>query len=134
MHAVVCAQLGAISHSMIEFGCGFERSAAFVRRMAIRNQLPISQRTILLQHLVGRTNNSDSDCCHDGIDTDANAKAKIQPKQGLPVAATEDGVNVGLTLHRNEEAAEQVNDSPVGATSVEQCAQKLEDLSVYTDS
>lgn len=51
VHAVVFAQLGALAHSMMEFGCGLERSCAFVRRMSIRNQLPISQRTMLLQHL-----------------------------------------------------------------------------------
>jgi hypothetical protein len=54
VHAVVFAQLGALAHSMIEFGCGLERSCAFVRRMAIRNQLPSSQRTMLLQHLMDR--------------------------------------------------------------------------------
>ena len=53
VHAVVFAQLGALAHSMMEFGCGMERSCAFVRRMSVRNQLPISQRTMLLQHLVG---------------------------------------------------------------------------------
>lgn len=53
VHAVVFAQLGALAHSMIEFGCGLERSCAFVRRMSVRNQLPISQRTMLLMHLVG---------------------------------------------------------------------------------
>ena len=54
VHAVVCAQLGALAHSMIEFGCGLERSCAFVRRTSIRNQLPTSQRTMLLQHLMAR--------------------------------------------------------------------------------
>jgi hypothetical protein len=54
VHAVVFAQLGALAHSMIEFGCGLHRSCAFVRRMAIRNQLPSSQRTMLLQHLMDR--------------------------------------------------------------------------------
>ena len=54
VHAVVFAQLGALAHSMIEFGCGLERSCAFVRRMAIRNQLPSSHRIMLLQHLVTR--------------------------------------------------------------------------------
>lgn len=61
VHAVVFAQLSALAHSMIEFGCGLERSCAFVRRNAIRNQLPLSQRTILLQHLVARKNDSDSE-------------------------------------------------------------------------
>ena len=54
VHAVVFAQLGALGHSMIEFGCGLERACAFVRRMAIRNQLPMTQREMLLQHLMGR--------------------------------------------------------------------------------
>lgn len=54
VQAVVFAQLGALAHSMIEFGCGLERSCAFVRRMSIRNQLPSSQRTMLLQHLMDR--------------------------------------------------------------------------------
>jgi hypothetical protein len=53
VHAVVFAQLGALAHSMMEFGCGIERSCSFVRRMSVRNQLPISQRTMLLQHLIG---------------------------------------------------------------------------------
>ena len=39
---------------MIELGCGLERSCAFVRRMAIRNQLPSSQKTMLLKHLMDR--------------------------------------------------------------------------------
>jgi len=54
VHAVVFAQLGALAHSMMEFGCGIKRSCSFVRRMSVRNQLPISQRTMLLQHLIGR--------------------------------------------------------------------------------
>ena len=58
VHAVVFAQLGALAHSMIEFGCGLERSCAFVRRMAIRNQLPISQRTMLLKHLLRSKDNN----------------------------------------------------------------------------
>jgi hypothetical protein len=54
VHAVICAQLGALAHSMIEFGCGLERSCAFVRRTAVRNQLPTSQRAMLLRHLITR--------------------------------------------------------------------------------
>jgi hypothetical protein len=54
VHAVVFAQLSALAHSMIEFGCSLDRSCAFVRRMAIRNQLPSSQRTMLLLHLMKR--------------------------------------------------------------------------------
>ncbi len=51
LHSVVFAQLGALSHSMIELGCSFTKAVAFVRRSAVRHQLPISQRTTLLQHL-----------------------------------------------------------------------------------
>ncbi|KAL3909876.1 MAG: hypothetical protein SGILL_007913, partial [Bacillariaceae sp.] len=52
VHAVVFAQLGAMSHTMMEFGCGLERTSAFVRRMSIQNRLPMSQRTGLLRHLI----------------------------------------------------------------------------------
>lgn len=62
VHAIVFARLGTLAHTMIEFGCGLHRSCAFVRRMAVRNQLPISQRTMLLQHLMGTaSDNSNSD-------------------------------------------------------------------------
>lgn len=54
VQAVVFAQLGALAHSMIELGCGLQRSCAFVRRMAVRHQLPNSQRTMLLEHLMKR--------------------------------------------------------------------------------
>jgi hypothetical protein len=54
VHAVVFAQLGALAHSMIELGCGLDRSCAFVRRMSIRNQLPSSHRSMLLAHLLKR--------------------------------------------------------------------------------
>jgi len=59
VHAVVFAQLGAIAHSMMEFGCGLERSCSFVRRMCVRNQLPTSQRTMLLKHLIKSDSNND---------------------------------------------------------------------------
>lgn len=52
VHAIVFAQLGTLANSMIDFGCGLHRSCAFVRRMAVRYQLPISQRTMILQHLM----------------------------------------------------------------------------------
>jgi len=51
VHSVVFAQLGALAHSMVEFGCGVQRAASFVRRLSVRHQLPILQRTVLLQHL-----------------------------------------------------------------------------------
>jgi hypothetical protein len=58
LHVVVFAQLGALSHSMLEFGCSFDRAVNFVRRLAVRHQLPISQRTMLLQHLLSRIQTS----------------------------------------------------------------------------
>jgi hypothetical protein len=61
VHAVVFAQLGALAHSMIEFGCGLQRSCAFVRRMSVRNQLPMSQRAMLLQHLMLRETDDGSE-------------------------------------------------------------------------
>jgi len=54
LHSVVFAQLGALSHSMLEFGCSFNRAVNFVRRLAVRHQLPIRQRAMLLQHLLRR--------------------------------------------------------------------------------
>ena len=54
VQAVVFAQLSALAHSMLEFGCGLKRSCSFVRRMAIRHQLPTSQRAMLIKHLVDR--------------------------------------------------------------------------------
>ncbi|KAL3916616.1 MAG: hypothetical protein SGILL_005097 [Bacillariaceae sp.] len=52
IHAVVYAQLGEMSNMMIEFECGLERTSSFIRRMCVRNRLPMSQRTALLQHLI----------------------------------------------------------------------------------
>jgi hypothetical protein len=69
VHAVIFAQLGALAHSMKEFGCGVDRACAFVRRLCIRNQLPISQRSILLQHLL-RNNVSLADDDEDGMEPD----------------------------------------------------------------
>lgn len=51
VHAVIFAQLGALSHSMVEFGCKVEKACHFVRRLSVRHQLPLSQRAMLLEHL-----------------------------------------------------------------------------------
>eukprot|EP00581_Thalassiosira_minuscula_P019549 CAMPEP_0183721542 /NCGR_PEP_ID=MMETSP0737-20130205/13782_1 /TAXON_ID=385413 /ORGANISM="Thalassiosira miniscula, Strain CCMP1093" /LENGTH=1052 /DNA_ID=CAMNT_0025951569 /DNA_START=64 /DNA_END=3222 /DNA_ORIENTATION=- len=51
VHSVVFAQLGTLSHSMIELGCGIPRACNFVRRLSIRYQLPLSLRITLIQHL-----------------------------------------------------------------------------------
>uniref|UniRef100_A0A7S4JJ05 SBF1/SBF2 domain-containing protein n=1 Tax=Odontella aurita TaxID=265563 RepID=A0A7S4JJ05_9STRA len=52
VHAVIFAQLSALAHSMVEFGCDVRRACAFVRTLSVRHQLPLGQRTVLLQHLV----------------------------------------------------------------------------------
>jgi len=52
VHSVVFAQLGSLSHSMIELGCGIPRACNFVRRLSIRYQLPLSLRIALIQHLL----------------------------------------------------------------------------------
>ena len=54
VHAVIFAQLGALAHSMVEFGCDLETACAFVRRLSIRHQLPLSHRSMLLKHLIER--------------------------------------------------------------------------------
>lgn len=59
VQAVVFAQLSALAHSMVELGCGLDRSVAFVRRNAVRNQLPLKQRAMLLKHIVDRDDKQD---------------------------------------------------------------------------
>lgn len=54
VHSVVFAQLGTLSHSMLELGCGVPRACNFVRRLSIRYQLPLSLRITLIQHLTKR--------------------------------------------------------------------------------
>ena len=56
VHAVIFAQLGALAHSMIEFGCSVGQAVAFVRKLSVRHQLPLSQRTMLLSHLMRKNN------------------------------------------------------------------------------
>ncbi|KAL7484781.1 hypothetical protein ACHAW6_010396 [Cyclotella cf. meneghiniana] len=55
VHSVVFAQLGTLSHSMLELGCGISRACSFVRRLSIRYQLPLSLRVTLIQHLTKNT-------------------------------------------------------------------------------
>lgn len=74
VQAVVFAQLGALAHSMIELGCGLERPCSFVRRMSIRHQLPSSQRTMLLQHLLSRNDLENED--------DNNKEESSPPESG----------------------------------------------------
>ena len=101
VHAVVTAQLGAISHSMIEFGCNLQRACAFVRRMAIRNQLPLSQRAILLQHLVERKNDNDSE------------RVESQHELGMPFSDNEGGSDTDKSDEKTPEA------TPSGGTDQE---------------
>ena len=54
LHALIFSQLGALAHSMMEFGCSVDMTCVFVRQMSIRHQLPISQRIVLLQHVLGK--------------------------------------------------------------------------------
>lgn len=44
VHCVIFAQLLALAHSMVEFGCSVDFACAFVRRLSVRHQLPLSQR------------------------------------------------------------------------------------------
>lgn len=60
VHAVIFAQLGALAHSMIEFGCSKEKACSFVRRLSVRHQLPLVQRTMLLTHLLSHETVSNS--------------------------------------------------------------------------
>jgi len=54
LHSVVFSQLAALSHSMIEFGCDYDKTTSFVRRLSVRHQLPISRRAMLLDHIKKR--------------------------------------------------------------------------------
>ena len=58
IHAVIFSQLGALAHSMVEFGCSVEQACAFVRRLSVRHQLPLTQRSMLLSHLMNDSANS----------------------------------------------------------------------------
>lgn len=58
VHSVVFAQLGTLSHSMLELGCGVPRACRFVRRLSIRYQLPLSLRMTLIQHLTKERNST----------------------------------------------------------------------------
>ena len=109
VHAVVFAQLSALAHSMIEFGCGLERSCAFVRRMSIRNQLPLSQRTILLQHLVARINDSESE----RVALLDEKGAHVESSNGATEGETQPTESQGKgtdTIHRDSPAAAPLPD------------------------
>ena len=53
VNAVVFAQVSAMTDSMLGLCGKQEKTSAFVRRVCVNNQLPMSQRTALLRHLTG---------------------------------------------------------------------------------
>lgn len=53
VNAVVFAQVSAMTDSMVELCGNQDMTSAFVRRVCVKNQLPMSQRTALLKHLTG---------------------------------------------------------------------------------
>mmetsp|Transcript_29225 Transcript_29225/g.69586 ORF Transcript_29225/g.69586 Transcript_29225/m.69586 type:complete len:902 (+) Transcript_29225:312-3017(+) len=55
VHSVVFAQLGTLSHSMLEMDIGVKTACSFVRRISVRYQLPLSLRITLIQHLIRKT-------------------------------------------------------------------------------
>jgi hypothetical protein len=59
VHAVIFSQLGALAHSMVEFGCSVKKACQFVRRLSVRHQLPLSQRAMLLNHLMKNETNTE---------------------------------------------------------------------------
>ena len=72
IHSVIFSQLGALGHSMIEFGCPVEQACAFVRRLSVRHQLPLSQRSMLLSHLMNGVNDTE--------DTNAGDRSNTETK------------------------------------------------------
>lgn len=53
VNAVVYAQVSAMSDLMLELCGNLEKTTSFVRRVCVRNRLPVSQRSTLLRHLIG---------------------------------------------------------------------------------
>ena len=53
VNAVVFAEVSAMTDSMMELCGKQEKTSAFVRRICVKNQLPMAQRTALLRHLAG---------------------------------------------------------------------------------
>ena len=113
VHAVVFAQLGALAHSMIELGCGLERSCAFVRRMSIRNQLPSSQRTMLLLHLMDRDDLDRRESSLNGFNEDVENEMSTEPlfqkRDAAPAAAAVSEDN--LVVEELDGPVQQRNDS-----------------------
>eukprot|EP00536_Pseudo-nitzschia_multiseries_P012161 jgi/Psemu1/207795/e_gw1.448.53.1 len=52
VNAIVFAQVSTMADSMLELCTSLEKTSAFVRRACVKNQLPVSQRTTLLRHLI----------------------------------------------------------------------------------
>jgi hypothetical protein len=51
VHEVVFSQVMAISHSMVELGCGKDNVRKFVYKMCVSHQLSEAQRHEILDHL-----------------------------------------------------------------------------------
>jgi len=58
VNSVVFARVIEMSDSMLEFCGSLEKTSAFVRRVCVKNQLPVTQRTALLRHLIGDSSSS----------------------------------------------------------------------------
>jgi hypothetical protein len=61
VNAVVFEQVRAMTDSMLEFCGNKEKTSAFVRRVCVKNQLPMSQRIVLLRNLTEGSNSIDDD-------------------------------------------------------------------------
>ena len=53
VNSVVFAEVSTMTDSMLELCANKEKTSAFVRRVCVKNQLPMSQRIALLGHLSG---------------------------------------------------------------------------------
>ena len=107
VHAVIFAQLGALSHSMLEFGCDQSVAVAFVRRCSVQHQLPLSQRTMLLQHLIGRRNSSavSNTTAEDHAPGDGSENGELY----APVSE-EDGADEGEGSNNNADDCESIDE------------------------
>ena len=110
VHAVIFAQLGALSHSMLEFGCDQAVAVAFVRRLSIQHQLPLSQRSMLLQHIIGRRSVISDNATNNGVMKNENAVDESpkteQGEGGEDRADVGSGSDQGTKNGENEDGGE----------------------------
>lgn len=105
LHSVIFSQLAALAHSMTEFGCGKDRAAAFVRRLSVRSQLPISMRALLLEHINNRKVQSTNG--RDEFDDDT-----AHSTESAPLVANDIAVPVVETFFDNIDAQKAMNSLP----------------------